>query len=252
MLAAGDRLRICARCSTTAAACAREPVDPGQIPFWDRARPPSGAAGIGWKQCEKWGPYALDQRMLKWGFPAKLLRRGLAEFVTSTDALRAVKHDAEVFVESFYAFVSEGKGIGLYGSVGVGKTHVAVAVCRALLESRKIRDARFWQVAELLTFLRQEEDDARRRALHHAMTAGILVLDDLGVQRTTDWVREQVATMIDHRWRNNLPIIVTSNDALEVAGQTLGPRVLSRLIDATATVNIEAVDYRTRGVEAAH
>lgn len=110
---------------------------------------------------------------------------------------------------------------------GYGKTHIAVGVCREFLNHRK--SARFIYVPDLISELKQGFDEEGQNSYNSKMNffknVKLLALDDLGTENTTPWVREQLDTIINHRYVNKLPLIITVNKTL---GELM-PRVASRL-----------------------
>lgn len=121
------------------------------------------------------------------------------------------------------------------GPVGVGKTHAAVAQARAVTMAHG-GDVWIVSAVELLDRLRPGGDeDAGERAA----TVGLLVLDDLGAERPTDWTAERLAVVIDRRWLDQLPIVATSNLTVGPQGsliEALGERSYSRLVGSGAVV----------------
>jgi DNA replication protein DnaC len=218
----------------------------GEIPTWTEKRADSGSPGIKWVQCKRWRVFALDRRMKDAGFPARLVPKGFDGFQIKDELDERAKRFCELYVEHFYRQVEKGKGLGLYGGVGVGKTHLAVGACREILGRSLVRSARFWEVSNLLAHLRPTDgrSDERRWIVAECMACGVLVLDDVGSHNTTDWVREQVGMIVNHRWSNKLPMIVTSNDALEQSIGSLGERTVSRLKDATTYLELGGIDRR--------
>lgn len=220
--------------------------DEGQRPIWSERIERYDAPGIDWIDCEKWRAYLLDKRMQRWGFPRVMLRSRLSAFRTETESESDAVEMLNDYVEDFHRYASEGSGVAIYGDVGVGKTTLVCAVCRELLENGTIESARYWDVANLLAKLRPNgcAEEERAEILQDAMKSSILVLDDLGAHNTTDWVREQIGLVVNHRWSNGLPTFVTTNARTEEAEQSLGSRTLSRLLHNTMAIGIEGADKR--------
>jgi len=240
---AASRLEQCARCPKRGGACAGADRE-GRRPEWTAVRPTVGTSGMQWSDCQRWRMYVIDQTMLRSGFPDRLVPKGFDDFAPEDPRDAQTLQHCRMFVEHFYHVLANEGGIALHGGVGAGKTHLAVATARELLARKLVRSVRFWDCTELLACLRNEADDVRVKALHHARSAGLLVLDDVGSHKTTDWVREQLGMVINHRWRKQLPMIVTSNDALEASAASLGERTVSRLMDATVYLPLVGRDRR--------
>ena len=131
-----------------------------------------------------------------------------------------------------WAFGPEGRNLIITGPVGTGKTWAALAAVRAAVEAGT--DVRFWPVVELLDALRPGGDD---HALEAAMRCELLVLDDVGAERPTDWVAERMYAIVNRRWMDARPIVATTNHANgdELAAH-VGERMRSRLVGSGAVV----------------
>lgn len=140
------------------------------------------------------------------------------------------------------------KGLKLFGNYGSGKTHLCAAIIHRLAQN-KVRTV-FMVVPELLRTIRQsfnqDNDDSSRRIVNKAETTPLLILDDLGAEKTSDWVREQLYIIINRRYENMLPTIVTTNCTTEELVNRLGERTVSRLIEMTDAYKITADDYRLK------
>jgi DNA replication protein DnaC len=138
----------------------------------------------------------------------------------------------------------------LIGDYGCGKTHLAAAIANHALSHLNMRPV-FAVVPDLLDYLRSTFSPAaemRYEARFDTVRgADLLVLDDLGTENTTPWAKEKLFQIINHRYMERLPTVVTTN----VEPDRIDGRIRSRLFDvglATA-VFIEAGDFRTRGVD---
>lgn len=135
----------------------------------------------------------------------------------------------------------------LCGPYGCGKTHLAAAIAHGALARGKTTV--FAAVPDLLDHLKatfapssSETYDERFELLR---SADLLVLDDLGTESATAWAREKLYQLINHRYVQRLPLVVTSNVSLDV----LDGRLRSRLQDRTlgpGIITIAAEDYRLR------
>jgi len=96
----------------------------------------------------------------------------------------------------------------LFGAVGCGKTHCAVAACRPA-HFERYQDVVFRPVVELLDELRHF--DEARAAMTNLVEADVLLLDDIGGERPTDWTAERLFAVINRRWLDERPIVATTN-----------------------------------------
>lgn len=139
----------------------------------------------------------------------------------------------------------DGRGLYLCGDVGTGKTHLAVAVMNELM--RKQVPALFVTVPELLDNLRGAYMVPGRDLdewMESVKNADLLVLDDLGAEKPTAWVQERIFVIVNHRYREALPTIFTSNIGPKELGAKLGERTASRIVAMTEGIELEGDDYR--------
>jgi DNA replication protein DnaC len=117
------------------------------------------------------------------------------------------------FTESIGENVENGRGLWFYGDVGTGKTSLAMLIAgRALDEGWSVA---VYSVPRLLTELRASYDADSRESFFSLFkrltTVDLLVLDDLGSERQTEWVLEQLYSIVNERWQDQRSVIVTSN-----------------------------------------
>jgi DNA replication protein DnaC len=127
----------------------------------------------------------------------------------------------------------------IIGPVGTGKSWSAWEVLDRAVTAGYPGQVRYLTVAKWQDAIAPPVDREELRAMR---TADVLVLDDLGSFRINDWERECLLTVVDERWMNDLPVIVTSNMAN--AEQELGPRLASRLADRATVVALNGPDRR--------
>ncbi len=138
----------------------------------------------------------------------------------------------------------------LIGDYGCGKTHLAAAVANHALTHLNMRPV-FAVVPDLLDYLRSTfSPSAEMRYETRFDTirgADLLVLDDLGTENTTPWAKEKLFQIINHRYMERLPTIVTTN----VDPDRIEGRIRSRLFDVglSTPVFFDAGDYRVRGAD---
>jgi DNA replication protein DnaC len=165
-------------------------------------------------------------------------------------------------------FVPGGESTGLLftGSVGTGKTHLAVAAARDMVERLGV-EARFVDVRALLDRLRSSyADDAaesHEQILRPILKADLVVIDELGAARPTDWTFETLELLIGGLYNRLVPVIVTTNlpnlgpgatvatageyaraARVETLGDRIGTRMWSRLQQMCVSCEMVGPDWR--------
>lgn len=165
-------------------------------------------------------------------------------------------------IEYVEAFPNVPRGLLLVGPCGVGKTHLSVAILKSLLQEKTIA-GRFVDEAELLRRLQYsygpDSAETEREVLLPLLNVELLVWDDLGTGRPTEWVAETIRTVINHRYTYNKQTILTTNWPLKVSERALGShaaveqtlaerigrRLFSRILEMCEIVDIDGPDART-------
>ena len=147
------------------------------------------------------------------------------------------------------------RGILFIGSVGVGKTHLAVSILKGLSE-RGFR-CLFYEFGSLLKEIQDSYNSNTKASelavLAPVLNAEVLVLDELGASKPTDWVRDTMAHIINTRYNDKKATIFTTNypderqsDREETLEDRIGVRLRSRLFEMCKTVEVNGSDYRRK------
>jgi DNA replication protein DnaC len=143
----------------------------------------------------------------------------------------------------------------IFGPVGSGKTGLAWSLAVALQDRWPDDNDRFVNVRQMLAEVRHSfATDEPVDPTEELIDVNVLVLDDLGAERVTDWTREMLATIVEGRYvRNDVATIVTSNYAPSELAQRLGHddpvlglRIVSRLTETGMQIRLVRPDLRTR------
>lgn len=145
------------------------------------------------------------------------------------------------------------RGLLLMGSVGVGKTHLAVSILKGLTE--RGFSCLFYEFSSLLKEIQDSYNSNTHASelgvLAPVLNAEVLVLDELGASKPTDWVRDTMAHVINTRYNEKKFTIFTTNyldvrpnDREETLEDRIGVRVRSRLYEMCKTVSLDGKDYR--------
>ena len=164
------------------------------------------------------------------------------DLVRATGVDNAYKHwtleqlDLEPdFVQSCITDLVNEQSVMLFGKVGRGKTHMAVGLVREWVRRQKRKPAKFIYFPQFLDDMRQmfgDTQQAQQAQQYETQLAkfDLLVIDDLGAERTSDWVVERVNVLLDRRMREGRQTIVTTNLMdLGAVSERYGARAASRL-----------------------
>jgi DNA replication protein DnaC len=192
-----------------------------------------------------------DGRRLSARIPERYRSCTITNFNTLHDSQRAAKAFARRFVE---AYPGVSAGVLMIGPVGVGKTHLAVAILAELLDTKAVRGI-FCDFTELLdriqaSFGRGVEESSDDILAPYRDTE-LLVLDELGARRPSDWARDVLYGLLNTRYNRKRSTILTSNygdEPEKPGGETLelrvGVAVRSRLAEMCQLLPISGPDYR--------
>ena len=183
---------------------------------------------------------AIAQRMrrdLDWNALCPFRFRGFRlESHPNREAVREVEAWLDTGAE-------RGQNLLLSGPIGTGKTGLAVAALRELFVSG--RTVRLGTVPDLMQALRPQDptrQPGQDASIHDLQRVQVLLLDDLGAERPTEWQAEQLYMVINGRYERGLPTIVTTNrDDFAVR---IGSRAMSRFIEDVAAVAVLGADLR--------
>jgi DNA replication protein DnaC len=196
------------------------------------------------------------QRLLEnAGIPPRYLDRGFDVYSTPHKSQEKALLRAIQYVEQFPEVP---RGLLLVGPCGVGKTHLSVAILKALLLEKRVPGA-FVDESELLRRLqysyRQDSAETEKEVLHPLMNVDLLVWDDLGTGRPTEWVSETIRMVINHRYTYNKQTILSTNWPLRFTrtgtatteqslADRIGTRLFSRILEMCEIVEIAGPDAR--------
>lgn len=139
---------------------------------------------------------------------------------------------AKNYVDHFRDFKKMNKGLLLYGSVGTGKSHMAACIANALIDDGcKVLMTNFATMVNIL----QSSFEGRQDYIDSLNRYELLIIDDLGAERKSEYMQEQVFNIIDARCKSGLPMIITTNltmiqltDPSEIGAARIYDRVLER------------------------
>jgi DNA replication protein DnaC len=184
-------------------------------------------------------------------------------------SLSIALRNARKFVDG-YPLMNDGSGLLLTGSIGVGKTHLAVGILQALVDERGATGL-FYDYRELLKQVQNSYNPrvaaTELEVLAPVFDAEVLVLDEIGASKPTDWVWDTVAHILNTRYNDKRTTIITTNYANlpplgmaigeegqrqtrtlreETLGDRIGERMRSRLQEMCIVVEMQGEDFRQK------
>ena len=171
------------------------------------------------------------------------------------------KRVCEAYVEYFLSDQDQERGLVLVGEAGVGKTHLAVSILTELIRRYRV-DGLFVDFTELIHRIQSTFDPSSPESKHQVLDpvteSEVLVLDELGAQKPSAWVREILYLVINARYTRRLPTIFTTNYSLgedddgAVEGrrgpialeERIGAPLVSRLHEMAYILSLSTQDFR--------
>ena len=181
-------------------------------------------------------------RMKAAGIQDRHLREWTFAKAEDTPVIRMAKN----YVKNWRKVKAENLGLLFWGDVGTGKSYAAACIANALLEMRvPVLMTNFAKMLNQMGGLYSEE---RFSYISSLSGFSLLIIDDLGIERSTDYAKEQVYSIIDERYKSGLPVIVTTNltiEDLRCPMQLADARIYSRILEMCTPVHVAGSDRRT-------
>ena len=150
------------------------------------------------------------------------------------------------FVRKLDEHLDAGRGLWLFGDVGTGKTTLAMLVAKAALESG--RSVAIYSLPRLLNEIRRTYDEGSDSSyvqlLDRLAEVDLLHVDDLGAEKSSPWVLEQLYAIVNSRYEGERAMVITTNLDRDRLVEQIGERTVSRLEEMCEVIPVYGEDHR--------
>ena len=160
---------------------------------------------------------------------------------------KAAVAEVRRFVDDLDVRLAEGRGLWLFGDTGTGKTTLAMLISKAALEAGK--SVAIYSLPKLLARIRRTYDsepggDNYLSFFERLTSVDLLHIDDLGAEKRSDWVLEQLYALVNERYEAQRSVLITTNLQHEALEEQIGSRTVSRLTEICDEVPVFGDDRR--------
>lgn len=150
---------------------------------------------------------------------------------------------AKIYTDKWSDMLSKNIGLLLWGEVGTGKTYFAACIANALVENCvSVKMTNFSTILNDLFY-----ENYKNQYIDRLNNHNLLIVDDLGIERDTEYALEQVYNIIDARYKSNKPLIVTTNLTItEIKNpvDTAHKRIYDRVLEMCVPVKFDGENFR--------
>jgi len=204
--------------------------------------------GKGAQPCKCQGEIKYQENLKNARIPKKFDNKSLQNFKTPSKKAQEIVEFIHAWIDSYSP---GGKGLFMVGGVGSGKTHIAVAILKELIA--KGFTGLYYNVVDLLKDIRATMSNdfelSEYALLDITCNVDVLVLDDMGAEKTSEWVLDRIYHIINKRYENQVTTIITSNFDHDELEARVGKRIASRLKEMCIKVDFPFDDYRKQLVQ---
>jgi DNA replication protein DnaC len=237
------------------------PAIPRSEPFAQRACPLGACDGSGWilgpedvaRECECRAPRLKRGRskgvasVIPPRYRGVSLDRPPVSDMARDLTTKAAVSDVRRFIGELDDQLDRGRGLWLFGDTGTGKTTLAMLISKAALDAG--RSVAIYSLPKLLARIRQTYDaepggDSYLAFFERLTAVDLLHIDDLGAEKRSDWVLEQLYALINERYESERSVLITTNLPHDELEEQIGRRTVSRLSQMCDEVPLFGDDRR--------
>jgi DNA replication protein DnaC len=173
-------------------------------------------------------------------------RPPVSDMARNLETKKAISQ-VRAYVDDLDVQLAEGRGLWLFGDTGTGKTTLAMLISKAALEAGK--SVAIYSLPKLLARIRRTYDsepngDSYLSFFERLVSVDLLHIDDLGAEKRSDWVLEQLYALVNERYESQRSMLITTNLGHLELEEQIGARTVSRLAQICEEVELRGEDRR--------
>jgi DNA replication protein DnaC len=180
--------------------------------------------------------------------PVRFQTRTLDSFTPTCDAAIKAHKAAKSYAQNFDEHCKNGQGLNFIGDVGTGKTHLAVGIALEAIKQgyTPLFISVFSAIRHIKDAWRRDSDISESEALNDLIAPDLLILDEIGVQFSSDTERLIIFDVLNRRYEDLRPTIIISNLMMDEISKVIGERVVDRLRECNKAYWFNWESYRAR------
>lgn len=198
----------------------------------------------------------IESILGKSGIKKRYLSRTIDSFSVTAENKRSFEVATD-YIKNFREYFTRGKGLYLEGPCGTGKTHLAIAIALAIINTGVpvICKTSIDILGDIKRCYERNSEVTEEEVLEAYKTVDLLIIDDLGKEQVTEWSVPVLYSILNERYEALLPTIITTNynttalaEKLSAKGDTeTATAIISRFVESSKRVTMSWADYRRKG-----
>ena len=198
----------------------------------------------------------IESILGKSGIKKRYLSRTIDSFSVTAENKKSFEVATD-YIKNFREYFTQGKGLYLEGQCGTGKTHLAIAIALAIINTGVpvICKTSIDILGDIKRCYERNSEVTEEEVLEAYKTVDLLIIDDLGKEQVTEWSVPVLYSILNERYEALLPTIITTNynttalaEKLSAKGDTeTATAIISRFVESSKRVTMSWADYRRKG-----
>lgn len=198
----------------------------------------------------------IESMLGKSGIKKRYLSRTIDSFSVTAENKKSFEVATD-YIKNFREYFTQGKGLYLEGPCGTGKTHLAIAIALAIINTGVpvICKTSIDILGDIKRCYERNSKVTEEEVLEAYKTVDLLIIDDLGKEQVTEWSVPVLYSILNERYEALLPTIITTNynttalaEKLSAKGDTeTATAIISRFVESSKRVTMSWADYRRKG-----